>query len=416
MKRLPLKRILPVALLLAVIGGGWYALSSKAAAEAGPLTGSGTVEATQIQIAPEISGRLAEVLVDESETVSSGDILLRFDDQGLLSQRAKIANTGQAAADAAQVALDKARQALDDLKDNSPVITSQAELALANARKALDDAQRRRSYQAQGNRATRETIDGTQAQLVLANDAVDKAEAALNRVKNLGKSDPVRAAAEAALLLARQNRDAIQTSLNWYKGAPTSLDQAVLDAQVSVAQANVTKAELDFQKVNDGPDPVALMLAQDQVAAAESNVAAIQSQQAADLQAIDLQLERLVVRAPVDGVVLTRSVEPGEVLTPGATAMVLGQISQLKITIFLPEDRYGDTKLGEKAVVMVDSYPGEEFQAQVTRIASQAEFTPRNVQTSEGRSTTVFAVDMSVSDPQGKLKPGMPADVRFTGN
>jgi HlyD family secretion protein len=413
MKTIPLKRILTAAVLLAVVGGGWYALSSKAAAEGGPLTGSGTVEATQIQVAPEISGRLAEVMVDEGQSVSAGDILLRFDDQGLLSQRAKIADAGQAAADAAQLALDNARKALDDLNDNSPVVTAQAELALADARKALDDAQKRRSYQAKGNRATRETIDGTEAQLVLAKDAVDRAEAAFNRVKGLAKSDPKRAAAEAALLLARQNRDAIQTSLNWYKGAPTSLDQAVLDGQVSVAQSNVLKAELDYQKVKDGPDPALLKIAQDQVAVGESNQAAIKSQLAADLQAIDLQLERLVVRAPVGGVVLTRSVEPGEVLTPGATALVLGQISQLKITIFLPEDRYGETRLGDKAMVSVDSYPGEEFQAQVTRIASQAEFTPRNVQTSEGRSTTVFSVDLAVSDPLGKLKPGMPADVKF---
>jgi hypothetical protein len=63
--------------------------------------------------------------------------------------------------------------------------------------------------------------------------------------------------------------------------------------------------------------------------------------------------------------------------------------------------------------VAVDSFPGESFAAEVVRIADQAEFTPRNVQTEEGRRTTVFAVELTVENPEGKLKPGMPADVEF---
>lgn len=65
------------------------------------------------------------------------------------------------------------------------------------------------------------------------------------------------------------------------------------------------------------------------------------------------------------------------------------------------------------AVVTADSFPGERFEAAVQRISDQAEFTPRNVQTEEGRRTTVFAVQLRLSDPQGKLKPGMPVDVYF---
>ena len=81
--------------------------------------------------------------------------------------------------------------------------------------------------------------------------------------------------------------------------------------------------------------------------------------------------------------------------------------------MYVPENRYGTILLGQSARVNVDSFPGETFDARVIRIADQAEFTPRNVQTEQGRSTTVFAVDLAVSNPQGKLKPGMPADVYF---
>lgn len=81
--------------------------------------------------------------------------------------------------------------------------------------------------------------------------------------------------------------------------------------------------------------------------------------------------------------------------------------------VYLPEDRYGRVKLGQAARVTVDSYPDQVFTGAVVHIADQAEFTPRNVQTAEGRKVMVFAVRLSLANPDGKLKPGMPADVRF---
>ncbi len=112
-------------------------------------------------------------------------------------------------------------------------------------------------------------------------------------------------------------------------------------------------------------------------------------------------------------VILSRNVEPGEYVQPGAAALTMGNISQLTITVYVPEDRYGQIHLGQQASVSVDSFPGEQFSGQVSYISDQAEFTPRNVQTVEGRSSTVYAVKLKVTDPQGKLKPGMPADVIF---
>jgi multidrug resistance efflux pump len=115
----------------------------------------------------------------------------------------------------------------------------------------------------------------------------------------------------------------------------------------------------------------------------------------------------------VDGVVLTRSVQPGEVVQAGMTIMTVAKLDTLKITVYIPEDRYGEVKLGDSASLSVDSFPGETFNATVTRIADQAEYTPRNVQTKEERQTTVYAVELSVKNPDGKLKPGMPVDVTF---
>jgi len=115
----------------------------------------------------------------------------------------------------------------------------------------------------------------------------------------------------------------------------------------------------------------------------------------------------------MDGVVLTRNVEVGEFVQPGATSFVLGQLSDLTITVYIPENRYGEVSLGQQAELTVDSFPELTFTAEVIQIADKAEFTPRNVQTVEGRSSTVYAVKLKVNDPDGNLKIGMPADVVF---
>ncbi len=119
------------------------------------------------------------------------------------------------------------------------------------------------------------------------------------------------------------------------------------------------------------------------------------------------------IRAPLNGVVLERLFEPGEIAAPGSTLLVLGDLFTLNLTVYVPEDRYGQIILGRTYPVTVDSFPGTTFEGVVTHIADQAEFTPRNVQTVEGRKTTVFAVRLSLANPDLKLKPGMPADVNF---
>ncbi len=83
----------------------------------------------------------------------------------------------------------------------------------------------------------------------------------------------------------------------------------------------------------------------------------------------------------------------------------------MRLTVYIPEDKYGQIQLGQSVTVTVDSFPDEVFQGQVIRIADEAEFTPRNVQTVEGRLATVYAVDILVPNSNLKLKPGMPADI-----
>jgi len=119
------------------------------------------------------------------------------------------------------------------------------------------------------------------------------------------------------------------------------------------------------------------------------------------------------ITSPITGVVLERLVEPGELAAAGSTVMVVASLDDLTLTVYVPENRCGQISLGQTYPVTVDSFPGEMFSGTVRFISDQAEFTPRNVQTTDRRQTTVYAVKLGLNPTGGRLKPGMPADVHF---
>jgi HlyD family secretion protein len=146
------------------------------------------------------------------------------------------------------------------------------------------------------------------------------------------------------------------------------------------------------------------------VSQAEAGLAQAQ----AALNGINLQIAKATVISPIDGILLTRNLEAGETVSPGSTVMTIGQLDVVDLVVYIPEDRYGEIDLDEEVSIRVDSFPGDTFNGTVAHISDQAEFTPRNVQTVEGRRATVYAVRLLVPNPEMKLKPGMPADVTFT--
>jgi HlyD family secretion protein len=174
-------------------------------------------------------------------------------------------------------------------------------------------------------------------------------------------------------------------------GVPSSrthVTRLAAQAGLAAAQAALAPAQLDAAK------------------------AQVDSGQAA-LNLLDVQLGKLTVVAPSDGVILSRAVEPGEVANAGATLMVMGPLTNLQVTAYVPDDRYGQIQLGQTAKLSVDSFPERVFEGKVLQIANQADFTPRNTQTVAGRMDTVFAVKLSIANPDLALKPGTPADVSF---
>jgi multidrug resistance efflux pump len=144
----------------------------------------------------------------------------------------------------------------------------------------------------------------------------------------------------------------------------------------------------------------------EQVAAMQAQVEIAQSA----LDALLVQLDKFTLQAPISGLVLERAVQVGEVATPGAPLLTLGDLEHLALTVYVPEDQLGQVFVGQPVSVTVDAYPERTFRGQVTYIAGEAEFTPRNVQTREERVNMVFAIEIDLPNPDHALKPGMPAD------
>jgi len=508
--------------------------------KSGALFASGTIEAEEVTVAAEMSGRIVAVLADEGDEVVAGQVLIELDKAMLLAQREQ----AEATVAQAQAALDAARAQLAQAKAGArPEEIAQAEAAVAAARAGLESARGQQAaaeaeLKAAGAQllaarvakrsaeslvaAAQADLDRAKAQLAqvqagatrediaIAQSALDSAQAQLEQLQAGPDEESVEIAklnwdlARNALWQAQLERDAI-------KGAPGIPDyqkdladaavgaaeisariarlqyelaaKGASDEQIRVAQAAVRQAQAQLDKVKAGARPeevdmakAAVDAAQAQLAQAEAGVEAAevnvdaaqagveaaqaavliaqagtataraqlhQAQAALDLlkagarseeialleanvaqaeaalagakaalKALDVQLERLTLTAPVSGVVVERLVHVGEVVAPGASLLTLANLDQVTLTVYVPEADLGRVFLGQTVEVTVDAYD-DIFIGRVSHIASKAEFTPKNVQTKEERVHMVFAVKIRLDNLDHRLKPGMPADAVF---
>lgn len=423
-----------VVLLIIVIAVSVYFIVTQAAEDnQGTVTASGFIEATQVDIAPELAGKVTEVLVEEGQSVAENQPLLRLDPSLLTAQRA----VASAQVDSAKAALAAAQTKYDQTLEAA--LAAQATQRSNNWRDSVPSEFDQPNWYIE----QAEQIAAAEAELQAAQAAIDEARSQLEKVINrLDVADYLAAEkklaeARAAFIIADQVRDQaskasdnsglLDAAQDYYDEALADLNDAeeeyndLLDTeaaedieyargQVQVAQQRYDAAYARLLTLRTGADSPAVVAAAKELDKAKSALA----QAEASLALIEAQIAKLTVSAPMDGVILTRNVEPGEFVQPGAVALKLADLNNLTITVYVPEDRYGEISLGQSADVTVDSFPGEVFTAVVVQISDKAEFTPRNVQTVEGRSSTVYAIKLKVTDPEGKLKIGMPADVAFS--
>jgi HlyD family secretion protein len=449
-------------ILIAVTGAFfyWYLTTQRAEPASAQLAGSGTVEATRLTIAPEMAGRVMQVLVNEGDHVKAGDVLIILDSTLLSAQR----NQAQQALNAAQAGLKVAQDGYQAAVAGREIAATQVDLALAQALLQVQQARSAAWGQGQPDQFDQpnwyythsEQLSAALDELNSSKQALEDEQASFRQLKasanyaNLASVEDRLARARVAWVnsqdvlnraLQGSEQSLTQAAQDAFDAANNELDSAqaayadllstqqaadILDARarLATAQERFDTAQDRYNSLLSGRDALQVRVANATLDQAQANVTLAQSkldqahvaidQAQAALDLITVQVQKLTLTAPVAGVILSRSIEPGEVIQPGASALTLADLAHLTITVYLPENRYGEVKLGDTARVKVDSFPGMNFSASVTRISDQAEFTPRNVQTVEGRSSTVYAVQLAVEDPQGLLKPGMPADVSFT--
>jgi HlyD family secretion protein len=199
------------------------------------------------------------------------------------------------------------------------------------------------------------------------------------------------------------------------------LENAELRSIVEQGRAAVRNAEAEHEKARKDHDRYRA-LSQDGAVSTQQldsatkahDVARSQLDQArAALRTAEVRLNDLTADAPVSGTVLSRNVEAGETVAAGVAVYTIGDLENPWVKVYVNETKLGLVKLGQKAQVFVDTFPGKAYEGRITYIASEAEFTPKNVQTQEERVKLVFGVKVSVKNISDELKPGMPADVKI---
>lgn len=352
-----------------------------AAGSGGEHPVSGILEADQIRLGSRVGGRVAAVHVAEGERVSAGTALLELEPFDFLERRAGMQaalaereaelarlEAGHRPEEIAQAVHRRDRlQAVLARAENGPlpheIEAARARLESARATLALSELERAR--------AASLAESGT-----LSQDEVDRKNTAVE-------------AAGASVIVAEQEL--------------ALLEDGTRPEVIAEARALLLEAEAALRLVEAG------FRAED-VAAARARVQAA----GAALEAVEREIEELTVRAPVDGVVEALDLRPGDLVAAGAPVLSLLDASRLWVRAYVPQGRLALT-LGAPARVVPDGLAGESFRGRVTFLASRAEFTPGNVQTSDERARQVFRVKVSLEEGLDRLRPGMTADVVFEG-
>lgn len=420
--------VVVVLLLLGVAALGVWALSRRGE-NGGGLTVTGTIEATQVEIGPKTTARVLEIRAEEGSRVRRGDLLIVLDSAEIRAEVARL----EAAVRVAQAQLrDLQAGARKEEIAEAQAVAARAEAQLADllAGARREEIQAARQVVAHAEARLRDLEAGARVQEVeQARNAVASAEATrvwaekeYRRFQSLFEQGLVAAqerdrawqAFEVARAQERMAKEQLELMLAGPRGE-----------QVEAARAEVRQARDRLRLLEVGPRPNQVEAARAEVKAARDRLALLEAgprpgqieaalaqvaQAEAALAQARARLADTRIEAAMDGVVLRKNLEPGATAAPGAAVVTLVDPGSLWLRAYIPETDLGRVRLGQRARITVDAFPGQPFEGRVTEIASKAEFTPRNVQTQKERVSLVFRLKIGVSNPDGRLKPGMPAD------
>jgi multidrug resistance efflux pump len=405
-----------------------------------PLKATGIVEARPLTVSSEVGGRITALSVAEGDTVSAGQLLLALDDslvRGQIAQAGAAVDEAQAqlelllaGARPQEIALARARLA------EAEAMAAAAQLAWKDAQLLRDNPQELDVQIAEAETAVVKAQHEA-ARARLQAEAIDLQVDLWGRVTQLlgegfdvplpgGGTIHVDQPAERDQANTQWNLSGQQAWEAWQtayaaeeaaQAATTALaDLRRQRAMPVAADARVNQAGAAYQQALAAVDQAAAALQDLEAGATPEQVQVARqalNQAKAARSALDVPLAKTRVEAPGSGLVTSVDIRLGEVAMPGVPLLEIADLSQVTLTVYVPEPELGRVALGQAVAVTVDSFPGRAFTGTVTYVADQAEFTPKDIQTQEARLNTVFAVEITLANPDGALKPGMPADALF---
>ena len=385
------KRIVILVLVLAAAGAAVYAFRASGKTPDDRLIVSGNIELDEVNIAFKTAGRLIERNVDEGDAVKKGQIVARLDRDQLLAQKER-ETAGLAAAEAqlaqAQTAVELQRATLAaDLETREADLSSaEARLSeLRNGARPQEKLDAKAAVDAAASEVERARRDWERAQTLHKNDDISTAQ--FDQYRNRFES-------AQAVLKQAQEREALVLA------GPRVEQVNAQRGQVDRARGGVKMAEANRIELKRREQEIATRRAE--IARSKANLALIES-----------QLADTVAVSPVDGVVLVKAVDVGEVVAPGTTIVTVGDIDHPWLRGYINETDLGKVKLGSKVRVRTDTYKDKTYDGRITFIASQAEFTPKQIQTQQERVKLVYRIKIAVENPRRELKSNMPVDAEI---
>jgi HlyD family secretion protein len=373
---------LVVVVLVLIVGlAVWRGVFSAASVPDEVVVLSGRIEGDDSALAPKTSGRIAEIRVREGETVLAGETIALLDDEQVKA-REEQARAALAVSNARERA---ARTQLAMLQEQ----LQQAAIQTAQSRTDADGRVRQ-----------------AEADLAAAEAELSEQEASLQLA--LFDEDAFTKLVEAGAVSERERRQAVVTAEH-QRAAVTAAKRRVNAAEGALTTARANLANPTIRAAQEAV--VRKQIAQQAVEIA----AAMASAEQGRFTLAEAQANRrdLVVTAPFNSTVITRSAEPGEVAIAGTTIVTVLDLSKVYLRGFVPEGQIGKVKVGQPARIYLDSKPDEAVDAIVSRIDPQATFTPENTYFREDRVKQVVGMKLQITSAAGFAKPGMPGDAEI---
>ena len=385
------KRLLLILLVAAIGVGAWLWRSGRFATANDRIIVSGNLELTQVDISFKIAGRMTERLVDEGTWVKKGELMARLDPVQLQQQtqrdRASVAGA-QSNYDQLVTSIEFQRATIE-----SDVAARNADLSVAQAKlEELLNGNRRQDIQ-----QAEAAVNDARAQLEFARSDWERMQG-LFKNEDISKQqfDQSRTRFDSATAVLRQAEE----RYSLVKEGPRQEDIVAARADVARAQAGVRTAEANRLE---------LRRKQQELTARRSEV----DRSKAQVGISQAQLDDTTVYTPIDGVVLVKAAEPGEVLAAGTTIITIGDLEHPWLRAYVNETDLGRVKLGQKVKLTTDSFPGKTYDGTISFISPDAEFTPKQIQTKEERVKLVYRIKIEVDNHSRELKDNMPVDAEI---